>query len=64
MVSGWRYPHVVNRHLRGRRSIARLVAVVAGLLLLIVAHEVTLAAVAVGYALWGLVAGLWARARR
>jgi len=53
MVSNLRYPHLVNRYLRGRRSIGRLVAVVAGLLLLIVAHQVVVAVVTVGYSLWG-----------
>jgi len=53
MVSNLRYPHLVNRYLRGRRSVGRLVAVVAGLLLLIVHHQMVLAAVTVGYALWG-----------
>jgi CDP-diacylglycerol--serine O-phosphatidyltransferase len=37
MVSGIRYPHIVNRYLRGRRSIARLLAGVAVLLLVVVA---------------------------
>lgn len=64
MVSSWRYPHLVNRYARGRRSFARLVGAVAVLLLLIVAHEATLAVVGVGYALWGLIAGLWVRVRR
>jgi len=53
MVSNLRYPHLVNRYLRGRRSIGRLIAVVAGLLLLIVNHQAVLAVVTVGYALWG-----------
>src|SRR5947207_7343780 len=36
MVSNIRYPHVVNRYLRGRRSFARLILVVGLLLLLVV----------------------------
>lgn len=39
MVSHVRYPHLVNRHLRGRRSLAQLVGVLVILLLLVVAHE-------------------------
>lgn len=39
MISHVRYPHLVNRHLRGRRSLAQLVGVLIILLLLVVAHE-------------------------
>src|SRR6476659_5183308 len=42
MVSNVRYPHVVNRYLRGRRSIARLMAGVIVILLLFVAHRYVL----------------------
>ena len=51
MVSTVRYPHVVNRYLRGRRSVARLVALIAALLLLVVAHRYVLGVAMLGYAL-------------
>jgi CDP-diacylglycerol--serine O-phosphatidyltransferase len=53
MVSHIRYPHVVNRYLRGRRSLARLLLVVAIGLLLVVAHRYTLGIGLLAYALWG-----------
>jgi CDP-diacylglycerol--serine O-phosphatidyltransferase len=51
MVSNVRYPHVVNRYLRGRRSIARLVAGVTVILLLVVAHRYVLGLGCLIYAL-------------
>ena len=66
MVSNLRYPHLVNRYLRGRRSFARLLMVLAILLLLIVAHEYTIAVGTLLYAFSAPV--MWAygrvRARR
>jgi Na+-driven multidrug efflux pump len=56
-----RYPHVVNRYLRGRRSIAMLLIVVVLGLLLVVAHRYTLAVGMVGYALWGPIGTAYAR---
>jgi len=53
MISQIRYPHLVNRYLRGRRSIGRLLAVLAGILLLLVAHEFVLAVGMLAYVLWG-----------
>lgn len=61
MVSGIRYPHFVNRYLRGRRSIARLVGMVAILLLLVVAHRYTLGIAMLGFALAAPVAYLLGR---
>ena len=63
MVSGYRYPHLVNRYLRVKGSFGRLLMVIALLLLLIVAHQATLAVVGVGYAAWGLVTGVWVQLR-
>ncbi|MBV8782335.1 MAG: CDP-diacylglycerol--serine O-phosphatidyltransferase [Phycisphaerae bacterium] len=54
MISNVRYPHMVNRYLRGRRSIGRLVFVVALLLLLLVAHRYAVGIGMLAYALWGL----------
>jgi CDP-diacylglycerol--serine O-phosphatidyltransferase len=53
MISHIRYPHLVNRYLRGRRSISRLIIVLMGLLLLIVAHEYVMAVGMLTYVLWG-----------
>lgn len=63
MISNLRYPHVVNRYLRGRRSLGRLLAVVALLLLVIVAHQYTLAIGTLIYALWGPVMAAYIRMR-
>jgi CDP-diacylglycerol--serine O-phosphatidyltransferase len=53
MISHIRYPHLVNRSLRGRQSIGRLIAVLIGLLLLIVANEYVIAISMLSYVLWG-----------
>jgi CDP-diacylglycerol--serine O-phosphatidyltransferase len=55
MVSAIRYPHLVNRYLRGRLYIERLLAVVIGLLLMVVAHRYTLGIGTLAYAIWGVV---------
>jgi CDP-diacylglycerol--serine O-phosphatidyltransferase len=62
MISHIRYPHLVNRYLRGRRSMGRLIAVLICLLLLIVAHEYVLAIGMLTYVLWGAISAanrLW-----
>ena len=64
MVSEIRYPHVVNRYLRGKRSFAHLLAVVALLLLLVVWHQYTLGIGMVGYAFWGFGSYLHSRIRK
>jgi CDP-diacylglycerol--serine O-phosphatidyltransferase len=64
MVSTIRYPHLVNRYLRGRRSIERLVAVLLLVLLLIVQHRYTIGIGAVLYALWGPISWAMTRFRR
>jgi len=64
MVSGIRYPHLVNRYLRGKHSIARLLIVLTLVLLLVVAHQYTVGIGAVAYALWGPVAYAYFRLRR
>lgn len=63
MVSNIRYPHIVNRYLRGRKSIARVVAMVVLLLLIIVAHRYILGIGCLAYALWGLTSWGWHRIR-
>jgi CDP-diacylglycerol--serine O-phosphatidyltransferase len=64
MVSTIRYPHLVNRYMRGRRSLARLVGVVALLLLVVVAHEYTIAIGTLIYVLMPPVMTAMLRARR
>lgn len=63
MISNIRYPHVVNRYLRGRRSIARLIAAVGLLLLLVVAHRYTLGLGTLLYAISGFASYLYLRYR-
>jgi CDP-diacylglycerol---serine O-phosphatidyltransferase len=53
MISNIRYPHMVNRYLRGRRSFGRLIGVLSLLLLIIVAHQYVIAIGTLMYALWG-----------
>lgn len=61
MVSGFRYPHLVNRYLRGRRSFRQLVAGLICLLVVVVARQYAVAAATLVYALWGPVSWLHAR---
>jgi len=63
MVSNIRYPHVVNKYLRGRRPITRLLMGVVVILLLFVAHRYTLAIGCAAYALYGpaIQTYLWSR---
>jgi CDP-diacylglycerol--serine O-phosphatidyltransferase len=65
MVSHIRYPHLFNRYLRGRRSPGRLILVLIGVLLLIVAHEYVVAIGTLTYVLWGAIsaANRWWRSR-
>ena len=66
MISTVRYPHVVNKYLRGRRPITRLLLGVLVILLLFVAHRYALGIGCVLYALYGpfVQIYLWARRRR
>jgi len=64
MVSNIRYPHLVNRYLKGRKSLARLISVVVLVLLVIVAHRYILGVGCLFYALWGPISWGYARARR
>ena len=63
MVSGIRYPHLVNRYLRGKRSLARLLLVLGLILLLVVWHQYTLGIGALAYAMWGPVSWAWVKFR-
>ncbi len=53
MVSAIRYPHLVNKYLRGKRSMARLLITLSFLLLIVVAHRYVLALGTLAYALSG-----------
>ena len=64
MVSAFRYPHVVNRFLRRRRSIATIVLGVSLALLLVVQHRYVLGIAGLLIAYSGPTAWLFSRARR
>ena len=63
MVSNFRYPHVVNRLIRGRRSIGSVVLAAALVLLLVVMHRYVLGVVGLVVAYSGPVAWFWHHAR-
>ena len=64
MVSNIRYPHIINRYLKGKKSMARLITVVILVLLIVVAHRYILGIGCLFYALWGPFSYAYARARR
>jgi CDP-diacylglycerol---serine O-phosphatidyltransferase len=64
MVSHVRYPHFVNRYLRGRRSIGRLILIVGIVLMIVVAHQYVLGIGTLMYAAWGPGAWMLTRTRR
>ncbi|HEX4796254.1 MAG TPA: phosphatidylcholine/phosphatidylserine synthase [Humisphaera sp.] len=64
MVSNIRYPHLVNRYMRGRRSFARVLVMLAVLLLLVIAHRYTVGIGTLIYMLWGLLGSSYLRLRR
>ncbi len=59
MISNLRYPHLVNRYLRGKRSFGRLLAVLAIGLLITFWHQYTVAIGTLLYSLWGPVSWTW-----
>ncbi len=59
-----RNPHVVNRYMRGRRSLARLLFVVVLLLLLVVWHQYTLGIAMVVHPFYGFAHSAFTRIRR
>ena len=62
MVSTVRYSHLVNRYLRGKRSMSRLIIVLIAILAVVVLHRYLLGVVMLAYVttgVWG-----WARFRR
>lgn len=64
MVSHLRYPHLVNRYLRGRRSIGRLILIACIVLLMLVAHQYVLGIGTLTYAAWGPGAWMILRGKR
>ena len=64
MVSTIRYPHLVNRYLRGRRSIPSLLTALIILLLLVIVHRYTIGFCTLFYMLWGPFGWATARLRR
>ena len=64
MISNIRYPHLVNRYLRGKRSIGRLMFVLITVLAIIVAHQYVIALGTVAYALSGAITPLLKRFRK
>ena len=63
MVSGIRYPHVVNRYLRGKRSLQRLLLMLVLLLALFVAHRYVLGVGCLAYAMSGVLSWSYLRLR-
>jgi CDP-diacylglycerol--serine O-phosphatidyltransferase len=63
MVSNIRYPHLVNRYLRGRRTIGRLIFVLVLALLLVVAHRYVIGIGTLTYAAFGPISVAWRRWR-
>jgi len=64
MVSSIRYPHLVNRYLRGRRSVTRVMLVFGVLLLLVVAHKYTIAIASIVYTFGAFTTWAYGRLRR
>ncbi|MGF1634835.1 MAG: CDP-alcohol phosphatidyltransferase family protein [Phycisphaerae bacterium] len=63
MVSGYRYPHLINRFGRGRVSPAKLLVTFAVILSLVVAHRYSVGIAAVVFGLLGPLSYSWARFR-
>lgn len=64
MVSRFRYPHLVNQYIRGRRPFGYLVKLVIVILLVVLVPYLTMAAVAMIFLLSGPVRAGWMQARR
>jgi phosphatidylserine synthase len=63
MISNFRYAHIVNRYLRGRRPIGRLMLALGLIMLLVVAHRYVIGLGTLTYAAMGPVAWLMHRWR-
>ena len=64
MVSMIRYAHVVNRYLRGKKSVPMVLVVLAVVLLFIISPTITLAVAVLVYAFSGLFGYLYLKVRR
>ena len=61
MVSAIRYPHLINRYLRGQQALGRLIIALVVLLLLVVAHQYVLGVGALIYMLSGAISYAYVR---
>ncbi len=64
MVSTLRYAHVVNRYLRGRKSIATLVGMIILGGVVVALHRYAIALAILAYVLWGVIGYLMGRFRK
>ena len=64
MVSTIRYPHVVNRYVRGRQPVMKLLAGVGFLLALVVWHQYALGLGLQAYVIYGVALWIYGRARK
>jgi CDP-diacylglycerol--serine O-phosphatidyltransferase len=63
MTSGFRFPHLINKYLRGRRTFGRLIFALILVGLLVTAHRYTIGVAAIGYAISAPVWWVWLRWR-
>lgn len=63
MVSRFRYPHLINQYIRGKRPFSYLVKIVLVALVILLEPFLALAAGAMAYALSGPIAAAWRRVR-
>lgn len=63
MVSAFRYPHLVNKYLRGRRTIGRLIMALLLALLFVASHRYAIGAAAILYALSAPITSTWLKYR-
>lgn len=64
MVSTIRYPHIINRYLRGRKTVGQLVLMLVGLIVLIAWHQYMIAVAAIVFTASGMVSWVWFRINR
>ncbi len=64
MVSKIRYPHLVNRFLKGKKSVGQLVVMLFIGVAILVLHRYALAIAMIGYTFWGLGGAVMSRIRR
>ena len=63
MVSNFRYPHVINQYIRGRKPFAYLVKLVLLLAAALIEPFITMAAAATAYTLWAPITAILRRTR-